>query len=181
MGPYQLVYDFVGDAGGDGGWWPAGACLAFAVAVAWLGVRRRGVMLLTCGAVLLAAACLLAWPCWERRELLQALQNGRVKVAEGPLRGYWRRKAETAPGSREWLWWENFTVDGVLFGYYRDRARPGFRNLQALDLPEGLRLRIVYSEPSPADSAARRILRLEVAAGAPGLPSAPPVEAVSYK
>ena len=165
MGSYRLIYDLGNESGADGGWWLAVAWLAAAVMAALFGYRRRLWLAWLGVAMLLAAAYFSASPCWERQRLLEALQSGRVKVAEGMLCGYWRRRADKDLAGAESVMWENFTVDGVLFGYYRDHALPGFRNVEMppLDLSDGLPLRISYLEDSLGNVDQRRILRLEIA------------------
>lgn len=165
MGSYRLIYDLGNEAGTDGGWWLATAWLAGALAVAAFGYRRRLWQAWIGFVLLLFSAYFSAAPCWERQRLAAALQSGRFQVAEGVVRGYWVRRADKDLAGGESVVWENFTVDGVLFGYYRDHAQPGFRNAQTppLQLRDGLPLRIAYLEDSGKTGSQPRILRLEVA------------------
>lgn len=148
----------------------AGLALAVAVVVAW-SYRRGGGWKSAAGIggfVVLCMVLVEMSPWWEHRRLLQALQSGQVKTTQGELSGYWNREAVLADSQgkpAQKLVWENFTVGGVLFGYYRDHAQPGFRNADTppVELVEGLPLRISYLEDTPGDVSQRRILRLEIA------------------
>lgn len=165
MHSYQLIYDFGNDVTMNC-WWPAAILLAVALGMAMLRRARQAWAMRLAIVALLAASTAAALPCWQKQRMLAALRHRQVKVVEGALRGYWNRPAESeVGGKREWLLWENFTVDGVLFGYYRGQSQPGFSNAAKpnVEFKDGMQLRIAYLEDDAGELNRRRILRLEIA------------------
>jgi hypothetical protein len=174
---YVTVYELAAGAPPHEVWWGGGALLMAAGVVGARRALRRGRA--PGAARLLAAMGLLCallgglLPMWDQARLQAALDEGRARVAEGPVSGHVvevvaRRRPGKDATKVDRRTWEAFNVGTTPFGYYRNAGAVGFRNgggEQAF--ADGQWLRVHYVEDEPGDFAQRRIVRLERAAAPP--------------
>lgn len=170
---YRTVFDLAAQPTGHAAWWAIGAVVVgVALAARWR-ARRRGRSAGATGfLVALGIAIALlggALPMWDRARLLDALVDGRARVAEGFVTSHEvtevaHRVAGKDTTRTQRLAWEAFFVGAEPFGYYRDATAVGFRNSGAarFALADGQRLRVHFVEDVEGDYSQRRILRIEL-------------------
>lgn len=106
---------------------------------------------------------------WDRWRLANRLAEGSPLQAQGLVTGHavWRDEVSRAPGEtlRRFNHWERVEVGGVSFIWTPGAHEAGFTNAQtpALQIQDGLLMRIAYVEDVAGEAHQRRILRLEVA------------------
>lgn len=166
---YELLFDLGQQPRSDWPWLLIGLAVMAGAALGLWRQRVRGQrsagpgFFLVFGAFCLAAGLV---PIWDRHRLLQALQSGQVRVAEGRVSSHGvELLTRYDSASKRWRrsHWEAFRVGDTAFGFTQDASSVGFRNAEEprIALRDGEWLRLHYVEDVEGEFAQRRILRLE--------------------
>ena len=86
-----------------------------------------------------------------------------ARSVEGPVTGVWRRSVRRSGTPRSYWELEGFSLEGVPFAYVRNLEQNFFHNAgsRALDLRDGMRLRVRYIQERDGDNVRNQILRVE--------------------
>lgn len=190
---WQTVYD-VGSIGESDFIWfiyIALAPLALALLLQiWAWRQKRGSFFAKILAVfaMLIAGLGYGMNIWDHNRLAAKLASGDVLKVAGPVVGHqiWKQDVTNIKRDigRSYNYWETIYVGGVAFTWAPGALEAAFTNAKpaAVDLRDGLTVRIHYVEDVPGQAHQRRIVRLEVADTPPPeapLPNAPFPSSVS--
>ncbi|GAB3704932.1 hypothetical protein GCM10027592_36820 [Spirosoma flavus] len=113
---------------------------------------------------LIAVLVSVVMPYWDRNQLLRK----QPKLAEGVIHDHWEKEwTKRVNGKKRRHSYENFQVNNVTFGYFRNVVMAGFNNTDSPRFPlrDGLSVRIHYVPEQQLDdgSVLNRIIKLEIA------------------
>ncbi len=141
------------------------AVIALAAAMAWLVWLRSRDMPMRVGIKLLIALTVLLFLLGgglllEQRQLAARTD---ARTVEGAITGLWTKFVRRSGTPRSYWEWEGFSVDGVPFAYLRNLEQNFFHNARsrALELRDGMRLRLRYIEERDGETVRNQILRVE--------------------
>jgi hypothetical protein len=161
---FELIYDVgsTSDAPRYALGLSAGVTLVTTVWWVWLKLRGHS---LHSGAIFSAvvALVLLALGIGLRVEQKYLSDRRDCRTVEGPLMGHWVSHVRRAGSQRDYWSWEGFNVGDVEFAYIRNLEENYFHNggRTALDLQEGMLVRVRYIEDHEGSKVRNRILRVE--------------------
>jgi hypothetical protein len=162
---YELIYDVATTSQAPRAAFVLGLS-ALAVAALWSGwLKVRGLPLHSGAALagVVAAIFLLLGLglAYEQRRLATRTD---VRTIGGAVTGHWTKRVRRAGSNSSYWEWEGFCVGGVAFAYARNLEQNYFHNgggAHALDLREGMVLRLRYIEENEQGKTRNHILRLE--------------------
>ena len=97
---------------------------------------------------------------YEQRRLASRTD---ARTVEGPIAGLWTKSVRRSGRPISYWEWEGFSVEGVAFAYVRNLEQNFFHNAgaRALELRDGVRLRLRYIEERDGENVRNQILRVE--------------------
>ncbi len=141
------------------------AVIALAVTMAWLVWLRSRDRPMRVGIKLLIALTVLLFLLsggllLEQRQLAARTD---ARTVEGAITGLWTRSVRRSGTPRSYWEWEGFSVQGIPFAYVRNLEQNFFHNAgtRALQLRDGMRLRLRYIEERDGETVRNEILRVE--------------------
>ncbi|MGH7712927.1 MAG: hypothetical protein ACREOG_16675, partial [Gemmatimonadaceae bacterium] len=119
-----------------------------------------GVGIKLLGALVVILFLLSAGSLYEQRRLAARTD---ARTVEGPVTGLWTKSERRSGSPRSYWEWEGFWVEGIPFVYLRNLEQNYFHNAgaRALDLRDGMRLRLRYIVERDGDTVRNQILRVE--------------------
>lgn len=161
---YQLVYDAVttSDAPRSAFGLGLAVLLIFGVWAGWLKSRGQslhaGVRFL-----FVIVVVLFALGVGSQIEQKYLAKRTDARTVEGPLLGHWTDRVRRAGSQNSYWEWEGFNVQNVSFSYARNLEQNYFHNggSRAIELKDGIRVRLKYIEEQDGGKVRNHILRIE--------------------